>query len=292
MPSQQLDLLQRRVRYLDGMVAEMQRAVTLIAREEAAEARRIGPRPSGTVTAAETFARRSLVFVSQSPFVHLAAHAAGQLVTGQGRWDTFDRRQAQYGAPRVQRMMIALRDIDRLAESTGSATRRVDINSYPAAERAAARQLWDRATPLAREAARLHSNWMASPMSPFDTIHRSWGSRMFERYVMRGDPVVTLVTAVTGATTSAQAVAAGSGFTRAAQALPGATAGEILARPASSGADEEGESEGGGSEGGGSGHTSVWATVVTAALVVAGGVLVVTIVKDVFAKPAAEEEEE
>jgi chorismate-pyruvate lyase len=293
MASQQLDLLRRRVRYLDGMVGEMQRAVALISREETAEVRRSGARPSGTVTAAETLARRGLLAVSWSPLVHAAAYAAGQLATGQGRWDNFDRRWAQYGAPRVQRMMNGLRDLDRLADETGGvAARRADINSYPEAERTEARQLWDRATLLAREAARLHNNWMASPMSPFDTINRSWGSRMFERYVVRGDPIITLVSAATGTTTSGLVTAAGQGAERAAHAAAPASAAETLARPAPDAAGGGDGNGNGGGNGGGSVLGGLWPGLVTAALVVAGGYLVVQIVKESFSKPSPEEEEE
>jgi hypothetical protein len=278
MPSQQLDLLQRRVRYLDGKVAEVQRDLAALEADETATAARTGNREGGAGQIARWVLTRNPVgLVAEALNVTLFQSRADRT------WEAFDRRWAQRTGPKIRTMMSALASLEQL----GGTAHRVDMLSYPQNEQATALELWARGNRLAREAARLHGNWIATPMSRYDEANRSIGSRWLQRLVLEGNPLVVTVTALSGRTASQAAERTAQGITGAVQttgaALQQSSTADILRRGTE---QQEPQEESGG-------RTNWWSGVVTAALVVAGGFLVVKIVQDVVAKkPAAEEEEE
>jgi len=283
MPSQQLDLWRRRVRDLDGKVAAVQRDIAQITAEETALAQRTGGRPGQGALMAQLVARASPVLPAGAGTL---ATAAGVLLTGLGRrdvqWDVSDRRWAGATGPKVRLMMSVLARLEQL----GDAERHIDLAAFPEDERAEVEQLLARGNGLAREAARLHNNWVASPISVHDSANRGIGSRYFQLYVVRGNPFFFMRTVFNPrATESRQAerwagtatTAAGLVARGAEQVLRTQTAGESLNRP---GEQEEPPPE-----------SSPWATVAIVALVAAGGFLAYKIVRGKMGTPDEEAEE-
>lgn len=276
MPSQQLDLLQRRVRFLDGKVAEVQRDFTALGADETAVLSRAGARE-------RTGGQIARWLLTRNPGGFVATLADQELFRSRGdvAWDAFDRRWAQRTGPKVRTMMSALASL----ESLGGASHNVDIAAYPQAERPAATELWTRGNGLAREAARLEANWVVSPMSRYDTANRSGASRWLQRLFLQGNPLVVLRGATQRTLWGRESTAASQaeGITRAvgvaAQNANVATqqpsVSEMLNRPATLPPEAAAPD---GSTGG-----SWWSGAVTAALLAAGGYLIYTIGKDIIA---------
>jgi hypothetical protein len=292
MPSQQLDLAQRRVRFLDGKVAEVQRELTAMQADEQTVLARTGERQSGAGQVARWILTRNPLGAAASL---LADPISSWFQTRGAVWNEFDQRWAQRIGPKVRTMMSALSSLEQL----GGTGRSVDIASYPQAERASATELWTRGNRLAREAARLHGNWIALPMSVHDSANRSLSSRWLQRLVLEGNPLVLVRTALHPGSTASQqaetitgaAASAGEAAQRASEATRQQSAAALLNRPSASGSgradlpDEPGADTGGG-------YGTWWSGAVTVALVVAGGFLVVKIVQDVVSKTASTAEEE
>lgn len=265
--SRQLDLLQRRVRYLDGKVGAVSHDFQQIQGEEQDLARRTGARPGASQMAISLLPAGYPIAVARS------------LV---GDWPSFDRRWAGITGPKVRDMMSALVRLEEL----GGATRRIDVSAtYPANERGEASRLWDLGNRLSRVAADLHYRWTANPISARDTRNRGWGSRWFELLVTRNSPLVALVGGVSGGTVSEMTESAAGRVTDATQAVgrsmsSGAAQTLDVTRTLASGS---GLLPQGTSESGGEGYGVWWSRAVTGGALLAGGVLAYTIWKEIFA---------
>jgi hypothetical protein len=283
--SQFLDILRRRVTYLEGGVNDLQRAVEAAAENERRAAARLGSRD-------RTWVSSMAAGVAGAAFGLPQMLLSRWLVNTYSSWGQFDQQTARIIGPMI-------RDLGSRVvkyEEFGLPSFRQRLGAPAAGEADEIGRLIERGNVLSNRAERLARAFRDSPAGAFDSSNAPWTER-FLRRANRGSVVLGIIQRGTGGERELAARMTGSSFPGGSPgALPGATPQaatsieEELVRhggmaPTRPGQQPSGEPSGYEPPGAFSG---LWPGLVTAALVVAGGYLVVQIVKSFVATPEGE----